>query len=132
MREQDAIDRILETENLTYGLEDDDANWLLDWGIKLLPEVIGGVADDEVAGDKVNGLMAVMRKINQITADRADKDPEELSEDIHSLAGHSTRAFGIARSTNPDQELILAQQIAGLSSRETIQILLDWIKAGPE
>jgi len=33
MDRQTAIDRITETENLTDGLEDDDANWLLDWEI---------------------------------------------------------------------------------------------------
>jgi hypothetical protein len=31
MDRQTAIDRITEPENLTDGLEDDDANWLLDW-----------------------------------------------------------------------------------------------------
>src|SRR5262249_5634933 len=73
MDRQTAIDRITETENLTDGLEDDDANWLLDWGIAQVDGLVTGIKDEDEAGEKLNQLMSVMRTLNQIAADRAAK-----------------------------------------------------------
>jgi hypothetical protein len=54
MDRQTAIDRITETENLTDGLEDDDANWLLDWGIARVDGLVTGIADEDAAGEKLS------------------------------------------------------------------------------
>src|SRR5690349_24926526 len=85
MDEQREIERITETENLTDGLEDHDANWLLNWGIGHVRDLIQGVKDDDAAGDKVHALMAVMRKLNQIEADRAAKPRNALADDTRAL-----------------------------------------------
>jgi len=127
MEEQAAIDRILETENLTDGLEDEDANWLLNWGIKCLPGLIGGITDDEAAGARVNDLMAVIRKINQIIAGRDSKTVDELAVDIQDLAARYERAFGSARKAGPDGYTKLAGQITEKSSSEAMQTLIQWV-----
>jgi hypothetical protein len=94
MDPQAAIDRILETENLTDGLEDNDANWLLDWGINSLPALIGEMEDEDAAGTKVNDLMSVMRKINQNTADRETADPQEIEPPSQPFLRHIPRHLG--------------------------------------
>jgi hypothetical protein len=127
MEEQAAIDRILETENLTDGLEDTEANWLLDWGIKRVPGVIGGITDDEAAGDRVNDLMAVMRMINQIIAGRDSKDVDELAVDIQELAERYERAFGSVRKASPDEHAMLAAQINEMDAGEAIPTMIEWM-----
>jgi hypothetical protein len=94
VEEQIAIDRILETENLTDGLEDDDASWLLDWGIAQVHGLISGIEDDDFAGAKVNALMAVMRRLNQIAADREVLSTEVLSGEIRDFTKLYQKAFG--------------------------------------
>jgi hypothetical protein len=94
MEEQIAIERILETENLTDGLEDDDAQWLLDWGIAQVHGLIDGIEDDDLAGAKVNALMAVMRRLNQIAADREVLSVDVLSGEIRDFAKLYPKAFG--------------------------------------
>jgi hypothetical protein len=53
MDRQAAIDRITETENLTDGLEDDDANWLLDWGAAQVDGLVTGIKDADAEGESV-------------------------------------------------------------------------------
>jgi hypothetical protein len=101
MDRQTAIDRITETENLTDGLEDDDANWLLDWGIAHVDGVVTGITDEDAAGDKLNQLMAVMRSLNQIAADRAAKPPDALAADIRTYLERYRQAFGAPKATAP-------------------------------
>jgi hypothetical protein len=132
MEEQAAIDRILETENLTDGLEDKEANWLLDWGIKRLPGLLGGLTDDEAAGARVNQLMAVMRKINQIIAGRDSKTVDELIEDIQELAESYESAFGSARKASPDECRIFAGQIVEKPTLEALQVLIGWLAPAAE
>jgi hypothetical protein len=127
MDKQAAIDRILETENLTDGLEDDDANWLLNWGINFLPALIGELEDEEAAGVKVNELMAVMRKINQITADRAAA-AEDLAEAIAGFAEAYARAFGGARPLTPQDAVALAASLAAQPSRQAMLALIETVQ----
>ena len=127
MEEQAAIDRILETENLTDGLEDKEANWLLDWGIKRVPGFIGGITDDEAAGNRVNELMAVMRKINQIIAGRDSKTVDELAVDILELAERYEGAFGSVRKAGPDEHLKLVAQINEMAPGEAMQTMIEWM-----
>lgn len=98
MDRQTAIDRITETENLTDGLEDDDANWLLDWGIARVDGLLAGVTDEDAAGEKLNELMAVMRALNQIAADRTAKPPDALAADIRTFLERYQQAFGAPKT----------------------------------
>src|SRR5450631_495885 len=66
MDPQRAKERILENENLTDNLDDEAADWLLNWGIGHLNGLVGSIQDEDSAGEKINALMAVMRQLNRI------------------------------------------------------------------
>lgn len=127
MNEKTVIDRITETENLTDGLEDEDANWLIDWGISHACMLIQNLEDDETANTKLIELMAVMRRINQITADRNAKPGEALAEDICLLAEDYVRAFGQAQIMSIEVYQNVAAQLPGKSAREVMQSLINWL-----
>jgi hypothetical protein len=128
MDKQAAIDRILETENLTDGLEDEDAKWLLDWGVNYVPALIGKLSDEDAAGAKVNQLMAVMRKINQIVADRQDAAAEDLAEAITGLAEAYAQAFGSARPLASEAALNMAASLSAKTARQAIQALIEAVQ----
>jgi hypothetical protein len=123
----EAKDRMLEVENLTDALEDDDANWLLDWGIDKVGPLIQGIADDDQAGEKVNQLMGVMRSVNRITGDRSAAPPDELANDVHELIEKYNAAFGTSVNPSDEQIKALVGRIGTLSERDTMQALLDAI-----
>ncbi len=125
MKEERAIERILETENLTDGLEDADADWLLKWGVGFVHGLLDGVEDDEIAGEKISDLMAVMRTLNQITADRVVKPAEALAEDVQALAECYARAFGKVRTLNAGDAQRAATAIRQKTPRETMQFLIE-------
>jgi hypothetical protein len=127
MNEQTVIDRITETENLTDGLEDEDANWLIDWGISHACMLIQNLEDDETANTKLIELMAVMRRINQITADRNDKPGEVLAKDIRLLTEDYVRAFGQVQTMSIEVYQNMAAQLSGKSAREVMQSLINWL-----
>ena len=121
------IERILETENLTDELEDSDANWLLDWGVAWLDDVLEGITDTEAAGDQVNALMAVMRKINVIAGSDTAKSSQRWVEDLTALNDLCNKAFGWA---DGEAHAVWAGDLQGsaarlpqLSPRETLEFL---------
>ncbi len=130
MDEQRAIERITETENLTDGLEDADANWLLDWGIGHVHDLLQGIQDDDVAGEKIHTLMAVMRKLNQITADRAAKPPKALSDDIKVFVSLYRAAFGQTRRASAAEYEQTAGTIAARPPVEAMQALISLASTG--
>ncbi len=131
MKDQDAIDRITETENLTDALEDDDANWLINWGVghvhDLMTTLLGSKQNDDAAGEKVNALMAVMRKLNQIAADRAVKAPDALASDVEAFAALYAKAFGQAKTIQSHEVKQAAVTLAKQTPRETMQSLLNMV-----
>ncbi len=117
-------ERILETENLTDELEDDEANWLLDWGVARLDDVLGDIDDEEAAGNQVNALMAVIRKVNRITGSYSDKDPESLAQELIALAELHRQAFGQhAAAFLILQPEIDAARLGGLTPRQVVEFL---------
>ncbi len=124
------IERMSEVENLTDGLEDDDASWLLEWGIDQLPVILEKIEDEEVAGEKVHQLMAAMRRLNQITADRKVKAAPDLAKDIQAFLTHYTRAFGRAPTLRMGDEARLAGEIKAETPLATLQKLLTFAESG--
>lgn len=124
---QVAIDRITETENLTDNLEDDDANWLIDWGINKAADLIAPINDDEAAGAKLNAVMAVMRKLNQIVGSHASKDTDALADDVRVLAMMYASAFGSAHQMDATGLKHAAKAIAPKTPRETLEYLLNHV-----
>jgi hypothetical protein len=126
-------ERILETENLTDELEDSDANFLLDWGFEKLDRVLEGNEDAETGGERVNALMAVMRKINRILGAYSEKDSAELQEDLSALQGLFEHAFSpslaqddpeaLESRTSPANQEPAAAQLAQMTTREALEYL---------
>lgn len=129
MNEEAAIERITETENLTDSLEDNDANWLLDWGIGHLHDLIGSMKDEDAAGEKVHDLMAVMRKLNQIAADKEVKAPNDLAEDVREFTSLFAKTFGQARTAAVKDEHYVntAGIVKQQSPREAMQTLINLV-----
>jgi hypothetical protein len=69
------IDKMLETENLTDALEDEQANFLFNWGVDKLKQKLGEFTDSEAAGEYTNALMGFMRYLNQIAGDLENLQP---------------------------------------------------------
>jgi phosphatidylserine/phosphatidylglycerophosphate/cardiolipin synthase-like enzyme len=129
MEKSIAVERILETENLTDALDDDDANWLLDWGSERVGGLIAGIEDEEAAGAKVNQLMAVMRSLNQIAGERADGDSERLTADVRTLRDRYATAFGAAPDLDDAEIARLVSVLPTLPPREAIRQLLTHLEA---
>jgi|GEM_PF-1937662 len=120
-------DRILESENLTDELEDSDANWLINWGISLLDPLLLNVEDEETAGEVVNALMAVMRKINRICGGRQSKSVTELALDLEKLSGLFAVAFKDASLPNPNECEAAAVRLASIqTTTQALEFLTSW------
>src|ERR1041385_8939475 len=102
MDRQLLIDRLLEAENLTDNLEDDAANTLIKWGIGQIDHLIKGVNDEEVAGDKVNDLMALMRGINSTAGNPSAASQEKL----HELLERYAQTFGKAHQIRSEERRV--------------------------
>jgi hypothetical protein len=124
MDDKSFINRMLETENLTDNLEDDDANTLLNWGIQQVGRLI---SNPLVAGEKVNGLMAVLRKINHLVPDIGTKSPQEVAADLADLARTYEQTFESALPSGAVDLQNLAASMQTMSTPDAIQTILGWI-----
>lgn len=120
------VERMLEIENLTDELEDDQANWLLNWGISRLDQVLQGAADAEAGGDKANALIAVMRKINRMTGARGTAGSETLADDLSALSGLFSAAFGKEYVVTAAKCSLAAARLAKLSPQQAVEYLAAW------
>jgi len=132
MDRQHFIDRILETENLTDELEDAEANTLLKWGIGQLDKVLLDIVDEEKAGERVNTLMAVMRKINRMIGSRNTKNHSDLAADffdLNSLCSSSFKDVPIikAAASDADDCIEAARHLAKQVPSEALDFLIQWI-----
>jgi len=90
-RMQRATEAILEAENLTDGLQDAEAETLLNWGLARVEAEVKATAgwDDAAANARIDaGVAAVrrmMRRINSLVAARADVEDEELADGLRAL-----------------------------------------------
>lgn len=124
MDKQRYIEHMLETENLTDALEDADANWLLDWGISKLDDVLLGVADREVADHRASALMTVMRKMNTIAGNNTAKDPQSLALDLDELQDLFAAAVPSRKSLVARPDFVeAAVRLSQLSARQVLEYL---------
>lgn len=118
-----AKERILETENLTDNLEDDAANWLIDWGIAQLPALLAE-GDEEAQAAKVHALMETMRQLNRVAPKAAEGSPDTpddaLKESVDKFAASYAEAFG--KQIDASQ---VAREIAGKPPQEVMQKLVE-------
>jgi hypothetical protein len=111
---------MLETENLTDALEDDDADFLLNWGVVQLKQKLGEFEDREAAGEYTNNLMGFMRTLNQISGDLENIQPEDLPI----LAEHRQKAFGPRQESAADTYDEAATRLKGMTPRQALEYLL--------
>ncbi len=123
------VERILEVENLTDELEDAQANWLLEWGIAQLDWLLEDVSDEEIAGARVNALMAAMRKVNRATGSRAGREPAELAADFATLADLWGRVRGCEPGVTPADCEQAAAEFIQLPAEEAVKWLVEWCEA---
>ncbi len=126
------IERILETENLTSELKDRQAQRLLDWGIARVRGLVEGIQDAEAAGERVNGLMALMRGLNRLAPLAAGGDPASLAAGLARL-DELARVLYPRLSPRDSQALSSAAgQLAALEEDAAFEFLLAWPLQGQE
>ena len=94
MDPQTAMDMIAQAATLTDHLDTQAAEWLLRWAGDQVSGLLESVVDEELAQGKLNALMAVMRKLNQIADNRQFKTPDALVEDVRIFVLLYTNLFG--------------------------------------
>ena len=123
---QPYIDRMLEIENLTADLEDDEAEWLLHWGLDQINVVCDGLVDDAERDEHVHALMAFMRRLNRTVARKDRREPEMLAEELNELGGLYAQAFGQSRPLSPNDCRHTADQVKRLPAMDALQTLVEW------
>ncbi len=130
MDEKIFVSRILENENLTSSLVDDDANWLLNWGTGQVKGLVQGIGNMDVAGETVNALMAVMRKMNRIVGEGDWPPVDELVPELESLAELSAQAFGTSRAMSTAEWEAVAKQLVQMTPPQALQFLAERFTSG--
>jgi hypothetical protein len=115
-------DRMLETENLTDNLEDDDAKYLLDWGVSQIPFITMETTDMEYAGQRVTFLMRSMRAINRIAGNWPDLEPGQLAELLENYTGAYAAKLPAVET---DYQLAISA-LADMDIRQAIEYLINW------
>ena len=128
--EQILIERILEAENLTDNLEDEPASLLLKWGTGQVSRLAQNSEDQEHAGERINGLMAVMRKINRLAGNLDSAEAEELAADLARLVELHAQAFGHARDASAEDLKAAAAALAQTPASEAVPFVLKWLAPG--
>ena len=115
------IDRMLENENLTDNLDDQDADWLLDWGADRLRELADS-ATMEAAEEKAGALMKFMRGLNRLAGALPVVEPADLAGLLEQYAA----AFGGSRKASQGDFAQAAAKVASMKPREALQYLINW------
>ena len=118
--QQNFIDRMLEVENLTDELEDEDAEFFLKWGVEQLKQTLSSVDDAEAAGEYSNNLMGFMRTVNQVAGDLENIQPEDLAP----LAEFRQKAFGPGQVLAVETIEDIAGRIKAMTPRQAIEYLI--------
>jgi hypothetical protein len=116
------VDRLLGAENITDNLEDEDAKYLLDWGVSQVDVVIIGIDDKESADQRATYLMHVMRAINRIAGDWPGLEPDQLAELLENYAGAYAARLPAAGVNY--QSAVSA--VADMNIRQAIEYLINW------
>ena len=115
-------DRLLQAENLTDNLEDNDAQFLLDWGVSQIPIITNETLDMEYADQRVMYLMRAMRTINRIAGNWPDLEPGQLAE----LLEYFTAAYAAALPAAGVDYQSAIFTLAGMDVRQAIEYLINW------
>jgi len=121
------IERLLENENLTAELMDEDANWLLNWGSSQVKQLVQDIEDEEAAGTRVNALMAVMRQVNQLVGQLDALETADLAAELGKLVKSHAKAFGGSHKVGADERTAAAAKLGSMTSSQALQFLVEWL-----
>lgn len=119
-----AVERILDSENVRGMLQDEDAQWLIDWGIEQIRLLLKDVNDQDVADETTYRLMLVMRALNRFGAEESN-----TPENVHTFVERYAAVFGQAKPLTPADEAQMARALASKSPVEAMQSLIEAVKA---
>jgi len=117
------IDRLLESENLTDNLEDEDANTLIKWGISQISPLVNGIKDENAAGEKVNHLMGLMRQVNTIAGNLSTVSEEKIQK----LLEQFTQTFDKDHHVSDEERKAVAEKLSQMQPGDAVKYLLDWM-----
>ncbi len=115
-----AVDRILETGNLTDNLRDTEANWLIEWGVQHVRALVEPIADEEAGWEVVSQLMGLMRELNRLAATATTGNIERLTDDVKHFLGHYAAVFA---TPDHSQSADVAELVASLQAAAPIDCL---------
>jgi hypothetical protein len=129
MFDQLAIDRITEIENLTDNLDDDDANWLIDWGVAQAKAQLANEKNEDSAQEKIGAVIAVMRQLNKLVGDREGAIGDVTARLKSLIEAYNTAFAQTQLNTEPSADLLSTQAtaIAKLAPRDLMQQCLDFL-----
>jgi len=117
------VDRLLEAENLTDNLEDNDANKLLGWGLAQVDGLIHGAADEDAASEKITSLMSVMRTLNSLAGDPGHVTREAIAD----LLTQHGQTFEHLAQVNESEYRSVAERVSKMVPGEAVSYLIDWL-----
>ena len=119
------IDRLLETENLTDNLEDEDAKVLIKWGVEQVDTLIDGIDNEEEAGVRINHLMQLMREINTIAGNPSTASEDKLSK----LNDSYSQTFEITHPIDTDTFTDMTEKLTEMQPGEAVKFLMEWMQS---
>jgi len=129
MDHQIFIDRILENESLAGDLEDAPAEQLLRWGTGQVRALVQELSDAELAGAKVNELMATMRQVNRTASSCAGASADDLAAQLGRLLERHAQAVGGSGLATADDLAKAAAALRDLAPDQAVAFLLEWLDA---
>jgi hypothetical protein len=93
-KKQLAAEMVLDSESLTDDLEDAAAKRLLDWGLAQA-EHMATQATDQDLDRSVSGIRRLIKRVNNLVADRAVLTDDELAAELSDLATLAGQTIGL-------------------------------------
>jgi hypothetical protein len=116
----------LESENLTDSLDDQAADWLLNWGVGQLPTLLANVTTEEEADMHTHALMKTMRQLNKLGGMCREGASEGVLPEITVFWERYKAAFGTAQAHPPEAYEALANQLMGKSAEYVLPLLVSF------
>ncbi len=120
---QNFIEHMLEAENLSDYLEDDDADYLINWGVAQLKEKIAKIENTPSAGEFANNLMGFMRTLNQVAGNLENVRQGDLAK----LAEYHQKTFGAGRDPAAKDYQEAASRLKAMAPRQAMDYILQWL-----
>jgi len=128
MNRQLFVDRILEIENLTNNLGDDDADRLLNWGLSQVDGLIKHIASNEEADNKINQLIGVMRDINSLAGDLVSVKPDAMVD----LKRKYHRFLDSSEFVDQDECNSITLRISKMTQHDFLEYIINWLNGKSE